>query len=84
MPHGSEQLPGTHSLPGASSAACCFHRVCTGRVLHSACEAEARGVLFGFLLSDVKSFFPGKCFPFPWGPLLVNQEQELQRHTTDF
>lgn len=34
--------------------------------------------------SDVKSFFPGKCFPFPRGPLLFNREQELQRHTTDF
>lgn len=73
-----------HPFPWQDTAACSFHRACTGQLLQPAYKAESQGALFGFLPSDVKSFFPGKCFAFPWGPLLINQEQELQRHTTDF
>lgn len=51
---------------------------------HPAFKAEAQGALFGFLPSDVKSIFPGKCFLFPRDPPLINREKKLQRHTMDF
>lgn len=70
----SQDQPGTVLLPPR------LHR----KMQHLACKAEAQGALFGFLPSDVKSFFPGKCFLFPQGPPLISREKELQRHTADF